>query len=1371
MKTKLLLLLLLANFSIYAQYTSIPDANFEKKLIALGIDSGTADGQVLTSKISGVTSLDVSRNSIADLTGIQNFTSLTKLDCSGNALTSINLSKNVNLKILYIYSNQLASLDISNNTGLNELSAGSNQLTSIDFSKNTSLTLIGLSKNKLTGVDFSFLTSLITLSVEQNNLQNINVTNNSTLENLYVTSTGLTTLDISQNTALKSLDCDKNDLTALDLSHNSFLRYLRCSSTKVTSLDLSSNPLLESIIVTDNLLTSLNVSNNPLIWEFWCQRNKLTTIDVSHVTELKTFVCSENLIETFDVRSNAKLSSLSCGQKTLKSVDVTQNPLLTFLSIDQSSQLTSVDISQNPLLNHIDSDNTGLTSIDLSHNLLLADISISSPALKELDLSKNTALTSFRSNNGNALGSLNLKNGNNLKLQYLSFTANASLDCVQVDDADYANTNWSTFKPAKATFSLDCNSIPYTLIPDLNFEKKLISFGIDFGAPDGKVKTASIENVTSLDLSSSAIKDLTGIQDFASLTYLNCYSDSITSLDLSHNTKLEELYAPGTLLTSLNVSNNTALTTLTCSYGKLTTVDISALTALKKLDIKNNALSVLDVSNNTALTDLDTRNNQLTSLNVSNNTQLVNLYSGTNQLTTLDISANTALKELMVDSNKLTVLNVSKNPELTLIDAKNNQLATFDISTNSKVAKLNLRNNLLTSLNLKNGFNSTLSLADTDFRINAGLKCIQVDDVAYSEANWSNLKDVNAKYNLDCTAYTLIPDSKFEQKLIDLGIDKDGKNGKVLTASIAVVKDLNVQFSEIADLTGIEDFTSLEFLNCQYNNLTALNLSKNLNLIELYCHENLLTVLNVAANSNLTTLQVNKNKIKSLDVSKNKKLVSLNASENDLSYLNLQNGNNTAFTSVFMLKNSKLTCILVDDTSYSVANWSTGKDISASFNIDCTPYTLIPDANFEQKLINLGIDTDGKNGKVKTASIASVTTLDISSSAIANLTGIQDFTSLTILNFSTNTVASYNPANNPLLTELRVAYNSLTSLDISKNPALLYIDFSNNNLSSLNLKNGQNTKLDWFSVNFTKNPSLSCIQVDDAAYSNDNWNGKLDKTSFFAVDCSSFTLIPDANFEQALIDLKIDIDGKNGKVLTSSIAVVKDLDVELNEIADLTGIEGFASLEFLNCQFNDLTSLNLSKNLNLIELYCHGNLLTALDLAANKNLTTLQANKNKIKSLDISKNTSLVYINASENALETLNLKNGNNINFTTAFMFSNPALKCITVDNASFASTSGVFFKDATASYSNSCSLGLEDSVFNHAVVYPNPTKGEVTIDNVSLEKATVYNSLGQLVKSFTLDTANSSNTINLSGLPKGIYYVYLINQDASSAKKIIVE
>ena len=87
MKTKLLLLLLLANFSIYAQFTSIPDINFEKKLIALGIDSGPIDAQVLTANISTLTVLEVRNSSITNLSGIQDFVSLRTLSCGNNYIT------------------------------------------------------------------------------------------------------------------------------------------------------------------------------------------------------------------------------------------------------------------------------------------------------------------------------------------------------------------------------------------------------------------------------------------------------------------------------------------------------------------------------------------------------------------------------------------------------------------------------------------------------------------------------------------------------------------------------------------------------------------------------------------------------------------------------------------------------------------------------------------------------------------------------------------------------------------------------------------------------------------------------------------------------------------------------------------------------------------------------------------------------------------------------------------------------------------------------------------------------------------------------------------------------------------------------------
>jgi len=66
------------------QYTLIPDVNFENKLIALGIDTGTADGKVLTSKVSSITELNLYNSNIGDLTGVEDFQALKNLNLMSN---------------------------------------------------------------------------------------------------------------------------------------------------------------------------------------------------------------------------------------------------------------------------------------------------------------------------------------------------------------------------------------------------------------------------------------------------------------------------------------------------------------------------------------------------------------------------------------------------------------------------------------------------------------------------------------------------------------------------------------------------------------------------------------------------------------------------------------------------------------------------------------------------------------------------------------------------------------------------------------------------------------------------------------------------------------------------------------------------------------------------------------------------------------------------------------------------------------------------------------------------------------------------------------------------------------------------------------
>ena len=109
MKT-IFLLLIFIPFLSSAQFTYIPDDNFEQALINLGYDF-VLDDNIETIAIDTITSLYINGLGIADLTGIASF---------------------ISLKDLFCYSNQLLFLNLSNNTQLFEVSCGSNQLTYID---------------------------------------------------------------------------------------------------------------------------------------------------------------------------------------------------------------------------------------------------------------------------------------------------------------------------------------------------------------------------------------------------------------------------------------------------------------------------------------------------------------------------------------------------------------------------------------------------------------------------------------------------------------------------------------------------------------------------------------------------------------------------------------------------------------------------------------------------------------------------------------------------------------------------------------------------------------------------------------------------------------------------------------------------------------------------------------------------------------------------------------------------------------------------------------------------------------------------------------------------------------------------------------
>ena len=129
---------------------------------------------------------------------------------------------------------------------------------------------------------------------------------------------------------------------------------------------------------------------------------------------------------------------------------------------------------------------------------------------------------------------------------------------------------------------------------------------------------------------------------------------------------------------------------------------------------------------------------------------------------------------------------------------------------------------------------------------------------------------------------------------------------------------------------------------------------------------------------------------------------------------------------------------------------------------------------------------------------------------------------------------------------------------------------------------------------------------------------------------STIVTILNANFEQALIDQKIDSDGKlDGQKKSEDALKVTKLDLNGNNkpankaIKNLTGIEHFTNLSSLNCSTNGLTSLDVSKNLALIELRCSYNNLSSLNISKNLALTIFHCLGNNLSNLDVSKNTAL----------------------------------------------------------------------------------------------------------------------------------------------------
>jgi Leucine-rich repeat (LRR) protein len=222
---------------------------------------------------------------------------------------------------------------------------------------------------------------------------------------------------------------------------------------------------------------------------------------------------------------------------------------------------------------------------------------------------------------------------------------------------------------------------------------------------------------------------------------------------------------------------------------------IEAFVSLTGLICANNPLTSLDVSACSALSWLDCSWNPLTSLDVSANTALTSLYCYGNLLTSLDVSANTALTSLYCYGNFLTSLDVSANTALTSLNCQFNQLNSLDVSTCSALTTLYCYDNQLTSLDVKNINNINMDF----FRANnnPNLSCIEVDDVAWSTANWL-LIDTTASFSLNCSGAGILDINESNT----LMIYPNPTNGDFTITGLELGEYYNVSSLSLTDMNG-----------------------------------------------------------------------------------------------------------------------------------------------------------------------------------------------------------------------------------------------------------------------------------------------------------------------------------------------------------------------------------------------------------------------------------------------------------------------------------------------------------------------------------------------------------------------------------------
>lgn len=393
----------------------IPDAvlrDYIKTNIANGEDVYT---NVQAAAYNGAININGLR--VFNFQGLEFFTNLQELYCSGINIQTIDISALKNLRVFDASSCQF--------------------LTSLTTGEMEKMEDFNISRcPKLTGYDLNQLPS--------------------SLKSLKVISLKYASIPFDLFPNLETLEADMNLLTELDLQGNTTIKRISLSGNALTSVNLNGCENLEYLVLSYNTnLSSIDISGCNHITDFFLQNTQIADLDLTPFAgSLKQLNVSYNGMTSLDVSQCTELTYLECQNNNLtQAMDFSNNTKLTDLRIE-SNQVPSVNLKNCNQLQTLNCySNEALTSLilpdDQSHITLLNAFSI--PNVTELNIGNMTAVEWF-SVYVTGLTRIDISNVNqNAKGIYLYY--NDNLRQIKVwSDFDMNNPPANVFKDDTAEF-------------------------------------------------------------------------------------------------------------------------------------------------------------------------------------------------------------------------------------------------------------------------------------------------------------------------------------------------------------------------------------------------------------------------------------------------------------------------------------------------------------------------------------------------------------------------------------------------------------------------------------------------------------------------------------------------------------------------------------------------------------------------------------------------------------------------------------------------------------------------------------------------------------------------------------------------------